>query len=442
MFHPSVKGMRRLSWLLLVMLCAVLLAGCSEELQTPTQEPVQSQALAPAPTATVAVDTPTPDPTLPPPTRAFVEPTVTPLSSPSPLPSMGSAGSTNPGTSADGPSDSGDLGSVDNLPEPTPVARSAQGGGSLFGMKLEDVPLQNGLPRLPVIKASTGSSQPTPKLKANFGSNNNPKVGIQAGHWLIASLPDELASLRSQTGGSGGGVSEVDFNLDVARRVAALLKAKGIEVDLLPATVPVNYTADAFVAIHADAVTGGGGPGGFKLARSRFSPIPFTDDALMNSIYSTYGKATAMRRDDNITRNMTGYYAFNNRRRNYAVSKVTPAVIIETGYLTNSNDVSYMISHKDQIAGGIADGILNFLNNRPPLDSREKPQVTTAGIEIQHDNTVVLDKPNGAPIAYLSKGSQFEYFELKDGFYSVRLPILNKTGYIARADGVSIQLPR
>jgi N-acetylmuramoyl-L-alanine amidase len=78
------------------------------------------------------------------------------------------------------------------------------------------------------------------------------RVAVQVGHWKIEELPVELSRLRLSTGARYGRFREVDANLDIARRVAHYLTAAGIEVDLLPATVPPGYRADAFVSIHAD----------------------------------------------------------------------------------------------------------------------------------------------------------------------------------------------
>lgn len=362
-------------------------------------------------------------------TPAPISPTVTPLSSPSPMPTI----KPNPTTVANPSAEANQAAETDD------TEGTAQ-GGAISGLKVDDLPRRNGIPRLPVVNSSPGVTTSAP-LKANYGSQGQPRVGVQAGHWQSAALPDELASLRTQTGGSGGGVREVDFNVEIARKVVKLLQDNGVEADLLNTTVPINYAADAFVAIHADAVNGGG-PGGYKLARGRNSAIPATDDALMNTIYDTYGKATGFRRDSNITRNMTGYYAFSNRRRQHAITKATPAVIVETGYLTHPPDLAFLTSHQDIVAQGIADGILKFLNSRPPLELREKPADTMPGAEVTHDDTLVLSQPNGPPLALVSKGQQFEYYDIRGDYYVVWVPVLNKTGFLQRADAKPIRLPR
>src|SRR5215204_4658974 len=70
------------------------------------------------------------------------------------------------------------------------------------------------------------------------------RVGIQAGHWKAAEAPDELRSLRTQTGAYYGGRSEWVLNLDIARRTAEILRAQGVVVDVWPVTIPTGYQAD------------------------------------------------------------------------------------------------------------------------------------------------------------------------------------------------------
>lgn len=190
------------------------------------------------------------------------------------------------------------------------------------------------------------------------------RVGLQVGHWQCANLPAEFASLRRSTGGSGGGYQEVDVNLKVARLVATILEQNGVYVDLLPATVPVKYQADAFVAIHCDA-NSSSGPRGFKAARSGRSAIPNVDDALVKAIYDDYIAATGFPRSSAITNNMLYYYSFNSNRSNsHTVASTTPAAIVELGYLTNPIDRAVIVNSTEIVADGLARGILSFLNSQ------------------------------------------------------------------------------
>ncbi len=206
--------------------------------------------------------------------------------------------------------------------------------------------------------AATEDSAPLSQAAAGSG-----RIGLQVGHWRTHELPDELARLRTATGGSGGGVREVDLNLTVAQRTAEQLRARGYTVDVLPATVPPAYRADVFLAIHADAVTSPG-PRGFKLARARASALPVTDDRLVAIMREEYGRATGLPWSPAITRNMTGYYAFSFRRYDHAVASTTPAVILEMGFMTNASDLRFLLGRTDVVADGIARGILRFLGLR------------------------------------------------------------------------------
>ena len=141
-----------------------------------------------------------------------------------------------------------------------------------------------------------------------------------------------------------------------------LLRARDVEVDVLPATVPVDYQADAFLAIHADG-DARDAVRGFKLARSPLSKIPAWDDALVGWLYAEYARVTGLPRDDeHVTRNMEYYYAFNNRRYYYAIAPSTPAAILEAGLLTSAADRTVLVTDPDRAAGGIAAGLLGFID--------------------------------------------------------------------------------
>jgi len=217
-----------------------------------------------------------------------------------------------------------------------------------------------GLPCEPVSGPRAGSWRdplpPTPR----HNPDGPKRVGLQAGHWLTEQVPAELRGLGH--GVTGGGKMEWEVNLDIAQRAKALLEAQGVAVDVLPTTVPVRYRAHLFVSIHADGDTTGQ-TSGFKIARPAFSSLPAVDDRLVESLYSAYGAATGLRRDDaNITPRMRYYYAFNSRRFCHAVA---PQAIVETGFLTSAADRGLLLGTPDVVARGLADGILRFLREHP-----------------------------------------------------------------------------
>ena len=186
-------------------------------------------------------------------------------------------------------------------------------------------------------------------------------VGLQAGHWLASEMPSEQARLRTQTGTYGGGWNEWELNLAIARRAAEILEANGVEVDVLPATVPPGYEADAFVALHADGDLSGR-YSGFKLAHGRWSVDPSKDDALLEAIQDEYGAATGLPVDPHVSRNMLGYYAFSSRRFTHAIAPTTPSVILEMGFMTSWSDLDVLLGQQDAVAAGVARGVLRFLN--------------------------------------------------------------------------------
>jgi N-acetylmuramoyl-L-alanine amidase len=189
------------------------------------------------------------------------------------------------------------------------------------------------------------------------------RVAIQAGHWKVDEAPDEFPNLRFQLGTSIGGVNEVDVNLDIADRVAVILRAKGILVDVLPGTVPPSYVADAFVALHADDDGGYGSATGFKIAHGFYRSA--FDDALVDTLTKEYAAATDLPQNDQITDDMTDYYAFAWFRYEHALAPHTPAAIIEMGYLSNTQDRAMLLEEPGAVAQGVANGVLRFLDANP-----------------------------------------------------------------------------
>jgi N-acetylmuramoyl-L-alanine amidase len=201
---------------------------------------------------------------------------------------------------------------------------------------------------------------PRPKIDLNGPR----RIGIQAGHWQTDDVPKEYGTrILTQTGASWGGYNEVDVNLDIAERVAKLLRAQGVVVDVLPTTVPVGYLADAFIALHADS-DGVGELSGFKMAHSsRRGPF---EDALMRTVKDTYAAETGLDYDaEHVTRNMLGYFAMNWSRYQHATSPFTPSTILEMGFLSNDGDLTLMVDHADRVAIAIANGLLKFLDENP-----------------------------------------------------------------------------
>lgn len=186
-----------------------------------------------------------------------------------------------------------------------------------------------------------------------------PRVGLQVGHWQSEALPEELQRLRTSTGASGGGKAEWEVNKAIAEETKIILEAKGVVVDILPATVPPDYIADAFIAIHADGSTDTAASG-YK-ASGPWRDFTNKADALVQYIEAAYAKETGLEYDPNITRNMRGYYAFAWWRYEHSVHPMTPSIILETGFLTNPQDRTIIVNKPELSAKGLADGIIDYL---------------------------------------------------------------------------------
>jgi N-acetylmuramoyl-L-alanine amidase len=269
---------------------------------------------------------------------------------------------------------------------------------------------------LPVAPEPTSNVLPTPTPRP---ADTPPRVGLQVGHWLSNELPDELARLRGSTGAFFQGRSEMALNLDIARRVEKMLAARGISVDVLPATVPPGYDADAFVAIHADGANGSRARG-FKLATPWRTST--ASRLLMEAVDDAYGKATGLPRDGSITINMRGYYAFNYRRHEHAIARTTPAVIVEMGFITNAADRDVLYGRADVVAAGIANGVIRYLNTRDVNDGAALLPPDFPGFKVAGPDPIAVrraPRDNAEVLARIDASTRLMAFQEREGWLEV-----------------------
>ena len=189
------------------------------------------------------------------------------------------------------------------------------------------------------------------------------RVGIISGHWKNdsgATCPD--------------GLTEEEVNHAIALRVVADLQQAGYQVDLLAEFDPrlKNYKAAALVSIHADVCTLRPDWTGFKTAPATGIQDPAQ---LQNSLHlkacvdARYAAATHLPyHPTSVSRHMTRYHAFRE------IAPTTPAIIIETGFL--GMDRNLLVNHPDEVARGIANGILCYLRNEPVQQQAPAPTGT------------------------------------------------------------------
>lgn len=199
-----------------------------------------------------------------------------------------------------------------------------------------------------------------------LGWARTPVVGLQVGHWQAQLLPDEMADLRDNLGADRDGYKEVDANYSITQAAAANLRAEGVHVDVLPATVPPGYRADAFVAVHADQDMGEHARG-YKVAPSAVSQAKSDSRLLASEIGTGYITQTGLPPDirpEAITADMRYYFAFNWRYYKYAIAPTTPAAIVELGFITDEADRDVLFGHPDVAGQALASGIMRFLENQ------------------------------------------------------------------------------
>ena len=198
------------------------------------------------------------------------------------------------------------------------------------------------------------------------------RVALQAGHWKAAEAPDELSGLRRNGGTRGGGKHEWEVNLEIAELAAALLEEGGYQAEVLPATVPQRYRADAFVAIHADG-NNDSSLTGYRVGSPR-RDVTQKAGEFAEVLAEAYGAVTGMRRLPVATRRMRGYYAFRYNRYRHSIHPMTVGVIIETGFLTSPNDQRILVGDPALAAQGIFEGVARFLGPaEPPTASGADP---------------------------------------------------------------------
>ncbi len=209
--------------------------------------------------------------------------------------------------------------------------------------------------------SGAAASDATPTVVPTYMPAKPKRVVLQAGHWLRSEMPYQISQF-SDDGAYSGGVAEWVLNLHVASLAADLLRARGYDVRVVPATVPVGCQADAFVAIHADADSDTSALG-YKAAYPRYINNP-ANRRLLADMYIEYGAATGFTRNPTITLNMSGYYAFDNQKQPYAVDPSTPMIILEMGYISNDYERQYLATNQSIAAQGIANGVDRFLQGK------------------------------------------------------------------------------
>ncbi len=173
-----------------------------------------------------------------------------------------------------------------------------------------------------------------------------------------------LIVLDSGHGGTNPGAvyngrQEKDDSLALTLAVGAILEAAGIDVYY-------TRTTDFYESPYEKAQEGNRiGADYFVSIHRNSSPYPNQYTGVESLVYNQYGAAAVMARNINAQLELVGFVNQGVKERpNLVVLNSTqmPAVLVEVGFINNDADNLLFDEAFDEIAGAIAEGILQTIN--------------------------------------------------------------------------------
>lgn len=156
------------------------------------------------------------------------------------------------------------------------------------------------------------------------------------------------------------GINEKDINLDVAKRVEAILASRGVSVTMTRDTdcsvsledrtiICANRTPDIFVSIHVNSSV--------KPEITGIETHYYHQNSL-NLAQTIHASMMSIIRSRDRGLFKSRFYVINHT--------TTPAILVEMGFISNDNERCELISEKrkQQTAEAIASGILKYLNKK------------------------------------------------------------------------------
>lgn len=202
------------------------------------------------------------------------------------------------------------------------------------------------------------------------------KIAIDAGHG------------GSDYGATYNGRAEKDDNLKLALAVGDILEKNGIDViytrttdeyetPFKKASDANNANADYFVSIHRNS-----------------SPTPNKYTGVETLVYNNSGIKSQMADNINSELEKAGFKNLGiTERPNLVVLKRTkmPAVLVEAGFINNDKDNETFDKNFDQIANGIADGILKTLGITPKTDNNTTQAASYKASSVKSDSAKSIE---------------------------------------------------
>ena len=257
------------------------------------------------------------------------------------------------------------------VPEDTPIAESVPVITPL------DVTVNAATPAAPPTIPPTPSPSPTPTpLPPLYGKT----IGLDPGHQarpnhakepVAPDSSEEASKCTAGTCGIASNVYEYQVNLDVAKKLAALLEANGATVILTRTESDVNlsnrdraalmneHEVDLAICLHCNGTDNTNVRGAFMLVPAQDCTNSFSENVrAASAIIDSYCAATGIgvRKHSGITyrRDQT---VFNWCNR--------PIVCIEMGHMSNETEDLLLTNaaFQDKMAFGISEGILTYFNS-------------------------------------------------------------------------------
>lgn len=211
----------------------------------------------------------------------------------------------------------------------SPTGSSAEAVAAASGRDTLSAPIFKPVPSRPIVQRLAQSPAPI-------------RIGLIAGH-------------KGNDSGAvcADGLTEQQVNENIAERVAADLRGRGITTDVLEEFDPrtPGYYATAVISIHADSCDYVNDlTTGFKISGSHLTD----STALTICLEQAYREATQLSYHHNtITHDMTDYHVFRE------LPPGVPALIIEVGFMNLDREL--LTTRVDLPTLGIVNGVLCFL---------------------------------------------------------------------------------
>lgn len=247
---------------------------------------------------------------------------------------------------------------------PTPTTTPTAAPTPTIGPKATDTPSPTAEPKATATPTPTGA----------LGKTGGKLVVIDAGHQRKGNNDPEpdgpgssttKAKVSAGTTGHYTGIPEYELNLAVAKKVEAILKARGYRVIMVRDTHDVDISnseraevankagADVFVRIHANANDNSEVNGAETLCQTKDNPYnsklyPQSRKLSQSILDAICAECGCKKRHVVETDTMSGI--------NWCQ---VPVTIVEMGFMTNEKEDRLMATeeYRDKLAKGIADGI-------------------------------------------------------------------------------------